>query len=298
MALWQRWLFGMSMWTRCQTSVWCQPVSPLSILDWLENGIRAAFKARLNYMAMYGVECRICTCIYVYVCTDPWMIVDKNVYIYIYIYTFWIHLHMVYGIPTPQSKSCHLWSWHQVPINKALAAQQRIPVNPSQHLADLVWALATCAVRQMPLLDALGAEARPVFRDFPRVAVPVVGAVAKLPVHWHWSKAFVVPYYCMLCHFKHWQIHDYLSLLLLSLSHWFVNELCYHYDYLPLWLFAILIIYHCLFVISYVLFIAYVLLLFMGYYLFCIAYYVLVFIVMSHCLWLLICYFLLFIIFC
>jgi len=41
----------------------------------------------------------------------------------------------------------------------ALAAQQRIPVNPSQHLADLVWALATCAVRHMPLLDALAAEA-------------------------------------------------------------------------------------------------------------------------------------------
>lgn len=45
----------------------------------------------------------------------------------------------------------------------AVAAQQRIPSNPSQHLADLVWALATCAVRHSSLLEAVAADVNTIF---------------------------------------------------------------------------------------------------------------------------------------
>lgn len=45
----------------------------------------------------------------------------------------------------------------------AVAAQQRIPSNPSQQLADLVWALATCAVRHSPLLEAVAADVNTIF---------------------------------------------------------------------------------------------------------------------------------------
>lgn len=45
----------------------------------------------------------------------------------------------------------------------AVAAQQRIPSNPSQHLADLVWALATCSVRHSSLLEAVAADVNTIF---------------------------------------------------------------------------------------------------------------------------------------
>lgn len=41
---------------------------------------------------------------------------------------------------------------------KALAAERRVPRNPSQHLADMVWGFGTCAARHQAILEVLSAD--------------------------------------------------------------------------------------------------------------------------------------------